>query len=121
MYKIIIQVEGVTKDGADVAVGEVITLGDHKSFLALINEGKGYAVNEAGDPVDPVLASSGAEAPGTAEDDVELTKKALDDQYKLEELKAEAKLAEVDFPYDVKKGVLIDMIMAQGKAAALLK
>lgn len=130
--KVHIDVEGVTLKGEDQKVGAVVELGD-ASAQALISEGKARPVNAEGKPVDQEeprdQLPSDDEVAAKAAADLELTKKALDDQYNLEEggangkpgLKVAAQAAGVDFPFDVKKADLIDRIVAQGKASDLIK
>jgi hypothetical protein len=132
MSKIHIDVEGVTFGGEDVKIGTVVEVSE-MGFKALVSEGKGRPVDENDQPVD--LAEASAELPSDDEvaakaaGNLELTKKALADQYNLEEggvngkpgLKEAALAAGVDFPFDAKKGDLIDLIVAQGKAAELIK
>lgn len=61
------------------------------------------------------------EAAANKEADRELTVKALDDQYKRDELAEAAKEAGVEFAYDARKADIIQAVIDQEKAAALLK
>ena len=67
-------------------------------------------------------AKAAAEA-GAADPEAELAKvrKALDDQYGKDELYKAAKTAGVDIAYNAKKSDIVEAIIVQGKAAALLK
>ncbi len=55
------------------------------------------------------------------EDEVARLAKALEDQYKCDELSEAAKAIGVEFKYDAKKPEIITAAIEQGKATALLK
>lgn len=115
---------GITLEYGDVQAGEVVELPE-LSAKALINEGKAEEVTPDENTADALKKREGQEPqepplPDPAEE-VEKIRKALDDQYKLEDLKPAAQEAGVDFAYDVTKKSLIAAIIEQGKAQALLK
>lgn len=111
----------VTFNGAHVEAGEVIELTE-KSGQALVEEDKAVEVEPDGETLKALQepAGEGGQEPDPAEADAK-TVKALDDQYKRDELATAAKEAGVEFAYDAKKGEIIAAVMEQGKAEALLK
>ncbi|NIK67930.1 hypothetical protein [Paenibacillus sp. BK720] len=132
MPYVLVTAAGVTLKGAYIAVDQIVELSD-KSASALIAEGKAIEATPTGvsaDVLDDKVPGEG-NTPGNQEDDtaaeIERQKKALADQYNLDGggtkpgLKDAALAAGVDFPYDVTKGDLIDLIVAQGKAVDLVK
>lgn len=113
----------VTIKGEEHKPGEVVELGK-KSAEALVNEGKARPATPDAETAAAVAAAdlpSDAEVAANQEADLALTKKALDDQYKRDELAEAAKAAGVDYAYDAKKAEIIEAVVSQGKAAALLK
>lgn len=109
----------ITLEGVDLEAGNVVELSE-KSAQALINEGNAVESSPEGEPIEKEDAADPV-AQYQPEAALEKTRKALDDQYKMEELKPAAKEAGVDFAYDVTKANLIAAIIEQGKAEALLK
>ena len=122
--KVLIIAVGVTLSGADLAVGDTIQL-DEANAASLIESGHAEAVEgEESANEDPNAGKDPAGEPGS--DPNELTEeqkqaKALDAQYKRDDLYAAAKEVGVDVAYDVKKPDLIAAVIAQGFAAALIK
>jgi hypothetical protein len=112
--------ESVTSNGAHIEAGEVMELTE-KSGNALVEEGKAEAVEPEGEPVNPPSDDEGGEDNGQEPDDEAKVAKALDDQYKRDELAKAAKEAGVEFAYDAKKGDILNAVMEQGKADLLLK
>jgi hypothetical protein len=114
----------ITLEASEIAAGEVVELTE-LSAQALIKEGKAVKATPDGETADALkqLQEGGQPNQEPVDPDAELEKvrKALDDQYKADELKAAAKEAGVDFAYDVTKTNLIAAIIEQGKAEALLK
>lgn len=133
--------------GVTIAAGEIIELPE-KSALALIGEGKAERVTpdegttaalsqDAGGQNPPQSPGEGDNSPDNQNapegqpgglndappegDEAEKVFKAIDAQYKRDELAEAAKLAGVDFAYDAKKGDIIQAAIDQGKAAAILK
>jgi len=116
----------VTFQGKDVHAGTGIVLPE-ASAKSLVASGLAEFVtaDEQNGEVDVSKAAEGTntqEADAIAKDDAlaKLTK-ALDDQYKRDELATEAKAVGVEFPYNAKKDEIITAVIAQGKEAALLK
>ena len=132
MSKFVKLVVPVTWQGMDVAAGEVIEVND-QSAEALIRDGAAAeykAKSEEGSgPADGAenpgheVGESGAPDHATPDPalTIEMDKKALDAQYKADELKKAAKDVGVEFPYDANKGAVIEAIIEAGKAALLLK
>lgn len=113
--------EEITLAGEPIKAGDVVELPE-RSAQALINEGKAAEATADGDTQKALEDLPPAEdVQKNAEADLEMTRSALDSQYKLDDLKPAAKDAGVEFAYDVKKGDLITAIIEQGKAAELLK
>jgi hypothetical protein len=112
--------EEVTLESGVAAAGEVIELTE-LSAQALINEEKAVEATPEGEAALKQIAEGQDQDGLDPEAELEKVRKALDDQYKADELKTAAKEAGVDFPYDVKKADLIAAIIDQGKAEALLK
>lgn len=133
---------GVTNKGKDIPVGEQVET-DEASANALITDGyakKAVAENAPKPPVNP-LDTSGDKLPagagggqtdgkqesdsgkneGTVGDHVASVKKALNNKCKRDELYEAAKAAGVEIPEEATKAVIIDALIAQGKADALLK
>jgi len=118
MPKVKVIREGVTLQGAEVEVGREIELSE-KSAAALIAEG--FAEGDVeGAEVEPPQNKP-------PEDETEKARRALADQYNLEDggskpgIKEAAQAAGVDFPFDAKKSDIIEAVIAQGKADELLK
>lgn len=107
----------ITLQGMELAAGETVELSE-MSAKALVNEGTATAGDVApkGEDAPPATDPKKDEA-----DQVEKQRKALDAQYKADDLKDKAKEAGVDFAYDVTKSDLIAAIIEQGKTEALLK
>lgn len=106
---------GLTLAGVSIQKGESVELPE-ASAAALVKEGKATAAgDEAKEP------AGGQKPEATAAEEIERQRKALDDQYTLDELKTAAKDAAVDFAYDATKKALIASIIEQGKTEALLK
>jgi len=136
--KYVLLKEPVTFNGAIVEAEEVVELGA-LSAKALIDEGKavevtpdaetGKALEGAGSPgsgdnTDPhqVVPSEPKIDPENDKDkDLELTKKALNDKFNRDPLAEEAKAVGVEFPYDAKKGEIIQAVIEAGKAEVLLE
>lgn len=138
--------EAVTFNGAIVEAGEVIEL-TAKSAQALVNEGKGRHAepdeetnkalggqnggkspegtesSKTGETPDPHLTPSADpnNEAGDENEDLALVKKALNDKYTRDELADEAKKVGVEFPYNAKKGEIIDAVIKAGKADVLLQ
>lgn len=116
MAKVLIIGLGVTLSGMDITPGMTIEINE-PSALSLIEAGLAEAVENvdlvedppADPPMDPVS------------DEVHLQTKALDGQYKRDELYEAAKAIGVDIAFDAKKAEVISAVIAQGYAAALLK
>jgi hypothetical protein len=116
--KVTVTARGVTLAGQEVPVGTEIEVSE-KSAAALIAEGKAENGEAQGQKEDP---NAGGGAGGSNEPtEEEKQAKALDAQYKRDELAAAAKAAGVDFAYDAKKDDIIAAVIAQGQAGALLK
>lgn len=124
-------------NGARVAAGEVVDYGQEINEQ-LITEGSAEAVaeeaeggvvnkttvtiqdgqsNEGGEPTAEEQEAAALEAANA----VALVKKALDNQYKKDELVEAAFRVGVEFPAEATKAVIIDAAVDQGKAEALLK
>lgn len=140
---------GVSYKGKDIPLGEIVET-DAASAASLIADGYAEAAaetvaeNALKSPVSPSNPSGdklpegtgegqtggqqedgggkneGTENP-TGEDALAKTKKAINDKYKRDELYDAAKLAGVEIAFDAKKADIIDAVIAQGKAEALLK
>lgn len=121
MEKFVKTLTRTTHKGERLPVGSVISL-DEKNADSLVRGRFAAYCDENGEPIKAAAPTTGdkAPAPGTITDEAKV-KKALDSQYKADELKDAAKLAGVEFAFDATKPVVIDAIVAQGKAAALLK
>ncbi|WP_336786566.1 hypothetical protein [Paenibacillus sp. MMO-177] len=115
MPKIKIIAAGVTLGGQDIAVGDEIEVSE-RSAASLIESGhaEGGAVADAN-------PDAGGQGGGNEPTEAELQAKALDSQYKRDELYEAAKEAGVDISFDAKKGEIIAAVIAQGFAAALIK
>lgn len=136
---------GVSYKGKDILPGDTVET-DENSANSLIADG--YAVenteadalkspvspsNPSGDKIpageektasDANMKATGVKNEGTgtdAEDELAKTKKALNDQYKRDELYDAAIKAGVEIAYDAKKADIVDAVVAQGKVEALLK
>lgn len=138
-YVLIVE-PGVLFAGAHLEVGAVVELSE-LSAKALVNEGKAVECEPTGETNTALDEQKGTGEPSNGSDDlgqgngqdeaaaaeIERQKKALADQYNLDDggskpsLKAAAQSVGVDFAYDVTKADLIDLIVSQGKAAELLK
>lgn len=131
--KFVLLKETVTFCGSHLQPGEVVEL-TVKSADALINEGKGceaipdeetknaleslegtVATSEENDEQTPSENENGESSLDSDEISISLDKK-----YKADELKDAAKAAGVEFPYDSKKGEVINAVIEAGKAEALL-
>lgn len=130
MPRIFIDAAGVSFQGSDVKPGTVIELGE-LSYNALLNERKGRQVDDQDKPVGEIgeapVNVPEADPDAAAAAEVEKQRKALNDQYNLEGggtkpgLKEAALAAGVEFGFDAKKDTIIDAILAQGKAALLIR
>lgn len=129
--KIKVTGKGVYHAGAEAEVGEVLELGD-LSADALISEGMAEEIEPAGqnDPDSNENQNDGVKVPrkdgaqeGETEgaEEVEKITKALDAQYKRDELAERAKEVGVEFPYNAKKDEIVKAIIEQEKAEAVLK
>ncbi|GKU79295.1 hypothetical protein [Paenibacillus sp. L3-i20] len=116
MHKVLVTGMGVSKEGVDVPVGEIIKVSE-KSALALINEGKAQAIEVEVNTPDSNAKNQGGNEPTEEEKQVQ----ALDAQYKRDDLYAAAKEAGVDIAYNAVKPDIIAAVIAQGFAAALIK
>ncbi|XJZ25955.1 hypothetical protein ACF5W4_11135 [Bacillota bacterium Lsc_1132] len=113
--------ESITLEGQEIEAGEVVELSE-TSARALITEEKAAEATPDEETAAALKQLDGQDPEGQDQAaEVEKIRKALDDQYKADELKKAAKDAGVEFPYDVKKPDLIAAIIDQGKAEALLK
>lgn len=110
----------ITLGASELQAGEVIELTE-LSAQALIKEDKAVEATPDGETAKALKKLGEGQDGQDPEAELEKVRKALDDQYKADELKTVAKEAGVDFPYDVKKADLIAAIIEQGKAEALLK
>jgi hypothetical protein len=125
--------ENVTFNGSIVEAGEVIELSE-KSAQALINEDKAAeatpdeetakALEGVGSPEndetgDPHLTPS-EDQKDQAGEALELITSALNAKYNRDPLAEEAKAVGVEFPYDAKKGEIIQAVIEAGKAEVLL-
>lgn len=106
--------EGITKDGAPIEVGETFQTNE-KSAASLVKEGFAEYAEEEQTPREP--DTNGPEQG----EELENKRKALDDQYKKDDLAEEAKKVGVEFAYDAKKDVIIQAIIDQGKVDEILK
>jgi hypothetical protein len=120
-------------NGAKIPAGEVIEL-DDASAMQLISEGsaEGPLGNPEGVPTgegtpgkqNDLGGNNGTPEGGNADADSEEVaklKRALDGQYKKDDLVEAAQNVGIEFPVNATKAVIIDAAVAQGKAAALLK
>lgn len=124
--------EPITLFGSVAQPGEVVTLPE-LSANALIREGKSVNTSqertgepqtdgkEKDDQTPHGEVEGGTGASGQQESGGELLAKALDAQYKRDDLATAAKDAGVDFAYDAKKAEIIQAAIDQEKAEALLK
>lgn len=134
---------GVTMQGKDVPVDTEMEL-DDRNANSLIDSGHAVAVEPANnsgaenapgsdekvtqvqtpaaDPVNVTGGQADAKTPEeiAAEERAKI-EKALDAQYKRDELVEKAKAVSVEFAYDAKKADIIAAVIDQGKATALLK
>jgi hypothetical protein len=114
---VLITAVGVSFGGADLDVGAIIELPE-KSAAALIAEGKATAVT----PTEETAVALDKLPEGDNEPtEAEKQAKALDGQYKRDELYEAAKEAGVDIAFDAKKGEIVAAVIAQGFAGALIK
>lgn len=121
-------------NGGRVNAGEVLTL-NSAIEEQLITEGSAEEVageaqaNVVADPNTSIQDGktndngepTAEEREATAAAAIEKIKKALDNQYKKDELAEAAKVIGVEFAFDATKGAIIEAAVAQGKAEALLK
>jgi hypothetical protein len=109
-------------NGSRIEIGATLTLDDERA-QALINEGAAEAVGEKAAPKQPEKTADelAAEAEKEAAEARAKVYKALDAQYKVDDLKAAAQGADVEFTADAKKADVINAIIDQGKAEQLLK
>jgi len=139
--KVKIASQGVYNGATHIKIGEVFEI-DDLSGAALIVSGHAVEVepekeekvaavkvNPEGEKVADVVTDQvdgqkvGKEdtPEATAANTVAQTKKAIDGQYKRDDLLKAAVDAGVDVKFDAKKSEIIDAIVNQGKAVALLK
>lgn len=115
--------QSVTVQGQEVAAGEIVELSE-LSAKALINDQLAVEADPDNETAE-ALKKQQEDDQGNQDDDPaadeEKLRKALDDQYTLEEMKPVAKEAGVDFSYNVTKKDLVAAIIEQGKAEAVLK
>lgn len=116
----------VTYMGRDAVAGEGIVLPE-RSAKSLVASGlaefapeqpQKAAVNDLNGEGGSNLQDEGQTG---EEDEIAKLTKALEDQYKRDELAEAAKNIGVEFKYDAKKAEIITAAIKQGKAAALLK
>lgn len=115
--------EPCTFQGGLVEEKEVLEI-PARSAAALVSEGKASFCDENGDAVKNSVGEelpTDEEVKENEEADEKATAKALDAQYKRDELAEAAKKIDVEFAYDAKKAAIIKAIIDQGKAEALLK
>lgn len=122
--------ESITFSGAHVGKGEIVEL-PTKSAQALIDEGKALEAEPdaetkkalegvtEGDKGGGIRIPSEDETGGKFES-LDGIKKALDKQYKADDLKAAAKAADIQFAHDATKPEVINAVIAAGKAEELL-
>jgi len=116
----------VTYQGRNAVAGEGIVLPE-RSAKSLVAAGLAEFTSEQPqkDAVNELKSEGGSNLPDEGqkgqEEDVALLAKAIEDQYKRDELAEAAKLIGVEFKYDAKKAEIITAAIEQGKAAALLK
>lgn len=119
------KLSGIMLEGESLAVGRVVKIAEigEQNAVALAKEGAAaYCDADGTEDTTPAPAAGG----GRTEEELlaevqEKQRKALDTQYKADDLKGAAKLAGVDFAFDVSKKALIAAILAQGKADQLIK
>ena len=116
----------VSFQGKDRPAGDVLDLPE-RSAKCLVDAGvAGYVPEQA--PVSPPGGEKDEKSSllpdgdlVAQEDEVARLTKALEDQYKRDELADAAKIMGVEFKYDAKKAEIVAASIEQGKAAALLK
>lgn len=123
-------------NGARVLAGEVVDYGEEintqliteGSAESVADEAEGDVVTNPNNTIQDGQSNEGSEptkeeqeaAALAAAEEVAKVKKALDNQYKKDELVEAAFKAGVEFPAEATKAVIIDAAVDQGKAAALL-
>lgn len=119
-----ITASGVMLQGETLGVGRVLPVEEiGKENAAALVRGR------VADPCDADGKQPEAKTAAPSTDDTEAKlaevrekqRKALDDQYKADELKDAAKTAGVEFAFDAAKKVVIAAIIDQGKADQLIK
>lgn len=132
--KIKITKPGVTVGRSEIPVGDVIDLptADADSLIAdgfAKAEKVAAAQTAENDPegdektgeVQTPSGTPGGSTDDGQDDEVVKIRKALDAQYNKDDLIKAAKDAGVEFEYDAKKAEIIEAVIAQNKAAVLLK
>jgi hypothetical protein len=109
----------VTLNGDNLKKGSVIELDDEHADNLVDGNFAAYC-NEDGETLKAPAAKAKKPADGTIVD-ADKVRNALDTQYKADELKSAAKEAGVEFAFDATKAQVIEAVIAQDKAAALLK
>lgn len=116
---------GVTFGASIVPAGTVIDNLPDEEAQRLVELGDAEYVDQADAKRPKGKAPKGKKADAAPTEEalaaIELQRKALDSQYKRDELAEAAKAAGVEFAFDAKKDEIVDAILAQDKAAALLK
>jgi len=113
----------ITMGSSDLPVGSIDEV-DDQSAEALVREGAAEYVEEDDKDDEDLDASQEAPVdltPGPTAEEVDRVRKALDAQYKRDELADAAKGVGIEFPYDAKKGDIVEAVIAADKAALLLK
>lgn len=126
----------ITVGRENVAVGKEFEL-EKADALQLIKEGNAEAIEETqenaaqgGENDDPNQTPAEGDKNPTGGENVDESdegeervklEKALDDQYKRDELAEKAKSVGVEFAYDAKKAEIVAAVIDQGKADAVLK
>ena len=109
----------VTLSGHDVHAGDVIDIPeDSAKSLVAADLAENVGGKEQNGTPDEFKAGDGTDG---AEEALAKLMKALDNQYKRDELAVVAKTAGVEFEYDAKKAEIITAVIEQGKEATLLK
>lgn len=119
----------VTMGSSDLPVGSIDEV-DDQSAAALVREGAAeYVEEDSNDDADDEDLEAKAKAQAIldaaankpTDEEIDMVRKALDAQYKRDELADAAKAVGIEFPYDAKKGDIVEAVLAADKAALLLK
>lgn len=121
----------VTLGGGTINAGTIDEVND-ESAKALVRDGAAEIIEPTAEEDEDIeipdlaakeqvkadVATANTEAPTNSE---EMVIKALDAQYKKEEIAAAAKGLGIEFPFDAKKADIIAAVIAADKATALMK